>query len=298
MLCMHPYCPMGEGLPSWTDVVHHPDLKINPRYHADALSFLNSIGPLENSTLTLPMQAPSLISSAYFNRLLSACPCLYAQIDKKVSPKAVVHLCEVTLGQKITSRNVYNAFEIQHPKINTRTYLYAPVTPGAAGGDIMEQLCSEVLSNHDIPHMDLSEENWPKWEGRRHLSLNSGKMTSLKLYGDILIPCAPHNLLISVKSEAARERFIVSGNRLESIGFGFFNDASEFWTDNRMNLLKRWGFIAIYMPKNTLDLLEDKLHSRNAFNQAININGRRLFRPLEDFGDDMARVAGKLSMTL
>jgi len=287
---------MGTGLPSWSDVVHHPDLKIKPRYHANTLSFLNGIGPLGQSAL--PIHAPNIANTAYFKRLLRACPCLYAQLDVKITPKGVVHLCELTLGEKITSENVYNAFEIQHPTVTTYNYLYPPTTPGASGGEIMEQLCSEVLSNHDIPHMEVCENNWPIWEGHRHLSLNSGKMTSLKLYGDILIPCAPHNIMISVKSEAARERFIVSGNRLESIGFGFFNDASEFWTDNRMNLLKRWGFIAIYMPKKTLDALEEKLRSRNAFSQAININGRPLFRPLEDFGNDMSRIAGKLSMTL
>lgn len=289
---------MGEGLPSWTDVVRHPSLKIKPRHYDDALLFLNGLGSLQQSESIMQKQAPAFVSSAYFKRILRACPCLYAQLDEKVTPKAVVHLCEVTLGQRITSKNVYRAFEIQHPSINTHTYLYPPATPGAAGGDIMEQLCSEVLSNHDIPHMEVCDKNWPQWEGRRHLSLNSGKMTPLKLYGDILIPCAPHNLMISVKSEAARERFVVSGNRLESIGFGFFNDASEFWTDNRMNLLKRWGFIAIYMPQNTLEELNKKLSARNALNQAININGRPLFRPLEEFGDDMARVAGKLSMTL
>jgi hypothetical protein len=296
MLCLHPHCPMGKGLSSWTDVVQHPDLKIKPKYHTEILCFLSGIGALENSAL--PIHAPDITKTAFFKRLLRACPCLYAQLDEKVTPKGVVHLCEVTLGLKITSENVYNAFEIQHPSINTHSYLYPPTTPGASGGEIMEQLCSEVLSNHDIPHMDVCEDKWPQWEGRRHLSLNSGKMTSLKLYGDILIPCAPHNLMISVKSEAARERFIVSGNRLESIGFGFFNDASEFWTDNRMNLLKRWGFIAIYMPQKTLDMLKEKLRSRNACGQATNINGRPLFRPLEEFGSDMSRVAGKLSMTL
>src|SRR5699024_702735 len=107
---------------------------------------------------------------------------------------------------------------------------------------------------------------------------------------------APHNILISVKSEAARERFVVSGNRLESVGFGFFNDAREFWTTNRMNLYKRWGFSAIYMPTDTLNALKDHLDREGTTKHSVNINGRDLFRDLATFGDDMARYAGKLSL--
>jgi len=169
------------------------------------------------------------------------------------------------------------------------------VTPGAGGGDIMEALCSEVLDNEGVPHMKVGSDGWPVWGVKTHVSLNSGGFHPLKLYGDILVPCAPHNLLISVKSEAARERFVVSGNRLESIGFGFFSDASEFWTTNRMGLLKRWGFVAVYMPTQTLNAIEARIQSSGTQAHNVNINGRPLYRDLRDFGSDVFRVAGKLS---
>jgi len=294
MECLHPHCPMGGGVNSWEDVVNHPKLRIQNRFRAGIVNALSLVGAL-GTTHHLP--ASFNRTSAPFKRLLDACPCLFAQLDVKITPRAVVHLCEVTLGCAITSANVFDAFQIQHPSTSI-VYRHPPVQPGAAGGDIMEQLCSEVLASHKVPHMETGLDGWPEWRGKSHLSLNSGKMIPLKLYGDILIPAAPHNIMISVKSEAARERFVVSGNRLESVGFGFFNDPSEFWTSNRMTLLKRWGFIAVYMPKNTLDTLEKKLCTDGQMNKAININGRPLYRPLEEFGDDMARVSGKLSMNL
>ena len=286
---------MGQGLATWAEVVHHAELNIQDRYHDRILELLNRLPPLGSGG---PPSESDFSESAYVKRLLRACPCLYSQVKTKVTPRAVVHLCEITLNAPIKSDNVYQAFKIQHPSQNGATYLYPPAVSGAAGGDIMEQLCSEVLTNEGVPHMASNVDGWPEWKSCSHLSLNEGKMTPLKLYGDILIPSAPHNLMISVKSEAARERFVVSGNRLESIGFGFFNDASEFWTENRMNLLKRWGFVAVYMPRETLDSLKSELRSRGTLNQAININGKPLYRPLEQFGADIKRVAGKLSIAL
>jgi hypothetical protein len=146
--------------------------------------------------------------------------------------------------------------------------------------------------------MTTGDDGWPEWRSPSHLSLNAGKMTPLKMYGDILIPAAPHNLLISVKSVAARERFLVSGNRLESVGFGFFDDPSEFWSVSRMNLFKRWGFTAIYMPRDTRVAIEDHLISAGNSSFAINVNGRPLYRALDDFGSDMRKVAGRSSLLL
>jgi hypothetical protein len=162
----------------------------------------------------------------------------------------------------------------------------------------MEALCSEVLTNHGIPHMAKTASGWPVWDSSSHVSLNTGKMRRLKLYGDILVPCAPHNLLISVKSEKARERFVVSGNRLESVGFGFFDDPSEFWTSSRMNLLKRWGFVAIYMPTDTLAAINAHLAAKRTTSHATNINGEPLYRDLAEFGPHIAKVAGKISMDI
>src|ERR1044072_379849 len=77
--------------------------------------------------------------------------------------------------------------------ITAKPFRHAPRAPGASGGDIMEGLCSEVLTNHGIPHMDMDDEGWPVWASKAHVSLNYGKLRALKLYGDILIPAAPHN---------------------------------------------------------------------------------------------------------
>lgn len=298
MNCLHPNCPMGHGASSWGDVVTSTEANISANQQTSTLVELNKCGPLATGSVTGVAAKLKSLNQAAFKRLLVLCPCLYAQLDVKVTARGVVHLCEVTLKQSIDSSNVYTAFQIQHPNIKTQNFTHHPVMSGASGGDIMETLCSEVLSNHGVLPMELDKSKWPIWDSGRHLSLNTGKMRDLKLYGDILIPAAPHNILISVKSEAARERFVVSGNRLESIGFGFFNEANEFWSTNRMNLLKRWGFTAIYMPTNTLSNIYSHLKSQGTESHAININGRPLYRDLAEFGDDIARVAGKISMKI
>lgn len=297
MDCSHPHCPMGQGLPSWRDVVASPEARIklsDQNIYEHALASCGHLGAGAVASAALS----SIVNTAQFKRLLALCPCLYAQLDIKVTARAVTHLCEVTLGASIQSSNVYDAFKIQHPTVGSSSFRFPPIRPGASGGDIMETLCSEVLTNHGVPHMKLDRHGWPEWQTKTHVSLNSGKMRALKLYGDILIPAAPHNILVSVKSEAARERFVVSGNRLESIGFGFFNDASEFWTTSRMNLLKRWGFSAIYLPSDTLAAISSHLVQKGTSSHAININGHPLFRPLMDFGEDIARFAGRLSINV
>lgn len=291
MLCLHPHCPMGTGLGNWDDVLGHPSLRIRPVDKPRFLAVLSTCNSLSGPSAS---SDTALLSSAGFKRILEACPCLYVQVGVRVSARAVVHLCEVTLGTRITSLNVCDAFDVQHPS-KPPHYLFSPLVSGASGGDIMEALCSEVLENHGVPHMQDGSDGWPQWSNRSHVSLNQGEFHHLKLYGDILVPCAPHNLLISVKSEAARERFVVSGNRLESVGFGFFSDASEFWTVNRMSLLKRWGFVAVYMPSATLSNIISHLSASNTNNHNVNINGRPLYRDLRDFGGDIHRVAGRIS---
>jgi hypothetical protein len=299
MKCLHPHCPMGQGAADWNEVLSKPGLISRTSERSRMLAELQKCGPLGTGIATGVASAIEAINKAAFSRLIEACPCLFSQLETKVTAKGVVHLCEVTLGNPIVSSNVHQAFKIQHPKIPSSPFKFSPVQDGAGGGDIMEALCSEVLSNHGILHMEIdSVTNWPVWASDRHVSLNIGKMRDVKLYGDILIPAAPHNILISVKSEATRERLVVSGNRLDSIGFGFFNEASEFWTVSRMNLLKRWGFLAIYMPSQTLQEIHQHLVSKQLESHAININGRALYRDLSEFGDDISKIAGKLTMNV
>jgi len=295
MECLHPKCPLGGDASTWTEVLASTRLELNAEQQRRFARELGSPTDIGNRLDGVPAQS---LMSQPFGRLLELCPCLYAQLPVKVSAKAIVHLCEVTIGTRIVSSNVVRAFEIQHPKKPWSPFKHPPRQAGAGGGDVMEALCGEVLTNHGVPHMDLDNDGWPKWGARAHVSLNRGKFRRLKLYGDFLVPSAPHNLLISVKSEAARERLVLSGNRLESVGFGFFSSAREFWTEERVSLLKRWGFVAIYMPTATLKRLNEELVDTNRMRLATNINGRDLFRDLNDFGDDMFRVAGKVSLDL
>lgn len=146
--------------------------------------------------------------------------------------------------------------------------------------------------------MELDEDRWPIWTMPGHVLLNEGKMNSLRAFGDILIPCAPTNLVISVKSEAARERLLYSSNAIEGIGFGFFNEPSEFWTESRMALYKRMGFSVIYMPDETHTDVLNHVKDKEAEKHAVNINGTDLYRPLSIFGDDMRRIIGRSSMDL
>lgn len=298
MECLHPHCPSGNGSPSWQDVLDEPRLKLKLADRAQLLAGLAAFGPLSSPPQIIP--APTQ-NGAMLRRLLSLCPCLYNQLDKPATPRATVHLCQVTHGALITSASVYQAFRIQYPN-KYEEFAYPPVVPCTDGGTVMEMLCSEVLANAGIPPMPLvlggPDAGWPVWTMPGHILLNEGKMNDMRAFGDLLIPCAPTNLVISVKSEAARERLLYSSNSIEGIGFGFFNQPEEFWSVLRMKLYKRMGFSAIYIPNETLDLINAKLVETGHENYAVNINGTALYRPLTDFGDDMVRVAGRSSFLL
>ena len=162
----------------------------------------------------------------------------------------------------------------------------------------MEMLCSEVLASAGIPAMRLDDKGWPQWRMPGHILLNEGKMDALRAFGDILIPCGPTNLVISVKSEAARERLLYSSNSIEGVGFGFFNEPKEFWTESRMNLYKRMGFSAIYLPDGTHAAIIAKLIQKGILGKAVNVNGTALYRPITAFTTDMKHVVGKHSLLL
>lgn len=295
MNCLHPACPLGTGAEDWESVLASPHVRATGDVRASLLRELDSVGQLGEVVEGFPVGD---FSPALIRRLFAACPCLYAQVPLRVSAEAVVHLCEVTLGQVINSSNVCLAFEIQHPGKPESSYAFPPLVPGAGGGDIMEALCSATLVSAGVLRMTTQADGWPVWTSPSFVSLNSGKLQHLKMYGDFLIPCAPHNLFVSVKSEAARERLLLSGNRLESVGFGFFNDASEFWTPSRIRLFKRWGFAAIYMPTDTLTTLNERLRDNGLESAALNQNGRALYRDLEEFGHEMRSVAGRSTFDL
>jgi hypothetical protein len=263
---------------------------------AKLLSALNSSFAAAPSHPAVPRSLPTS-NSALMDRLLRSCPCLYNQLDIPVSARGVVHFCELTLHARINSANVYAAFLIQHP--HAPKFNPAPLQSYTGdGGRVMEFLCSEVLASAGIPEMELDKDKWPVWKMPGHILVNQGKMDTLRALGDIIIPCAPTNLVISVKSEAARERLLYSANSIEGVGFGFFSQAKEFWTVSRMSLFKRMGFSAIYMPDSTHTATIAHLKSEGTQRHAVNINGSALYRPLSQFGDDMNRVIGRSSMLL
>jgi len=146
--------------------------------------------------------------------------------------------------------------------------------------------------------MKFDEDGWPVWRMPGHILLNKGKMISVKAFGDILIPVAPSNIIISVKSQAARERLLYSANMIEGVGFGFFDQPQEFWTKSRMNLFKRMGFTAIFLPDATHADLMDHIHREQIESFAVNINGKDLYRRLSQFGADMRGIVGKTSLNL
>jgi hypothetical protein len=305
VLCLHPYCPAAQNPPTWQQLVDFPDLGLQPGTRVAAAGWLNSLfaaGPTTPANpvlnLLLPWQQHQIpMPKAAFDRLLRVCPCLYNQIKVPPSARAIVHFCELTLGQPIVSANVHDAFLIQHPSKGPG-FNPGPVMPCGAGGAVMEALCSEVLTNTGIPAMFTDKTGWPVWQMPGHVLMNSGKMASLQALGDILIPCAPTNLVISIKSEVARERLLYSANSIEGVGFGFFREPEEFWTRSRMSLYKRMGFSAIYMPADTHQAVIDHVVNAGEQRHAVNINGSDLYRPLSAFGADMARVVGRSSALL
>jgi hypothetical protein len=285
---------MGQGAQDWQAVVDHPDLRAQLKYRPVLLANLVFLGAPRTPSIRAAAPTANL---ALLTRLLKLCPCLYNQIDTKCSPAGVVHLCEATLRATVTSANVAAAFDIQHPAIGP-PFAYEPSQACTDGGGVMESLCSEVLNNEGIPAMDLDSEGWPVWHMPGHILLNKGKMISVKAFGDILIPVAPSNIIISVKSQAARERLLYSANMIEGVGFGFFDQPREFWTESRMNLFKRMGFTAIYLPDSTHAELMDHIHREQIESFAVNINGKALYRPLSQFGADMRAIVGKTSLEL
>lgn len=299
MECLHPHCPRGTGLPTWQDVLDDPRLRLRL---ADRATLAAGLIALARAPSDPPNASPSPTPNrALLRRLLDLCPCLYNQLDEPATPRATMHLCELTLANPITSANVYEAFRIQYPN-KYEPFAYPPVRPCTDGGTVMEMLCSEVLTAAGIPPMQLvqtgPERGWPVWTMPGHVLLNEGKMNDMRAFGDLLVPCAPTNLVISVKSEAARERLLYSSNAIEGIGFGFFNQPEEFWSVLRMKLYKRMGFSAIYLPSGTLNLISARLAQTGHQNYAVNINGTALYRPLTGFADDMVRVVGKSSFLL
>lgn len=185
----------------------------------------------------------------------------------------------------VTARNASPIYEITaDPYGMIRPYWPFQGRKQDNGGLVAEEICMQILEWSGYAR--LEDHSGAYW-GKSFASLSTGAFATLRLEGDILIPCAPRNLLVSVKSYEAKERLIVSGDGGDMIGFGFFRKSSEFNSEQRAVQYVRRGFLAIYMPYDTLvDLKPKAREKKNAF-------GRLLYRSIEeDFCDDIRRVIG------
>lgn len=138
-------------------------------------------------------------------------------------------------------------------------------------GTISERLCALGLEQ-------VKESN-PEFQYRRF-----GE--DWQWIGDLLVPGHPYDLSISVKSYKAKERLLASGTGsllTPTIGWGLFDDVDE-WSPERTKSYLYRGFIAIYMPANTLAKLQTQ--SR----KITNINGNAFLRNLTTFPTDIANA--------
>lgn len=301
MKCLHPSCPLGAAAhpQNWQEVIDRllaDGVTIRPRDREPLLAALTQVG----GDLGTLRAVPTLGNGALWRRILDSCPCLFTQFNVKPTSRAVGHFCEVTMGQRLGSANIERAFKIQNPNDHTEefavNFFAEQDTPEA--GEIVEMFCGELLRNEGLPETALDGQEWPVWSVPCHLPLNRGKLFELKAFGDFLIPAAPSNIIISCKTLAARERLLNSGIRVDTVGFGFFNEPDEFWGRTRINVFKRFGFTAIYMPQDTANAILNRLTEENRTSDAVNVNGTQLFRPLSRFAEDMRRVVGRRSLDL
>jgi hypothetical protein len=233
------------------------------------------------------------LTPARIHRLLAACPCLYTQVAMTATAEATVHLCEITLGARIMSVNVSDAFRVQYPP----AFRISPQQNCTNAGAISEALCAEVLTNEGLPRMPVLNGR-VNWTTPGFIDLNRGPLSELRSFGDYLVPAAPSNIIISCKTQAARERLLNSGIRVDTVGFGFMDNPAEFWTSGKMNTLRRFGFTAIYLPTDTYEAIHLRLQQQNRATENVNVNGKALYRPLAAFGPDMLNVCGGTSLAL
>lgn len=104
--------------------------------------------------------------------------------------------------------------------------------------------------------------------------------------GDFVIPGDPIAAVISCKAMKAKERLLVSGlgtNYVPTIGFGWFDAPAEFGANRCKSFVAR-GFVAIYMPPDTLSRVP--VESRNV----RNINNIPLLRSVLEMPTDLQQA--------
>ncbi len=94
MLCLPPHCSTGNGLPNWAAVFDDPRINMRVPLRAAAAAWMDihfAGGPRDPGVArTLPPGIPK----AAHDRLMRWYPCLFNQVDKPATARAVVHFCE------------------------------------------------------------------------------------------------------------------------------------------------------------------------------------------------------------
>ena len=253
------------------------DLKCRPQDRSPLLQDLRSLGPL-GTVATLQ----TVDNFALIERLCERCPCLYTQVAgmrkrrmKQIPGRGVVHLSEITLGAPLNPINLEQAFDIQHPHTPS-SFLHTPARATTNAGGVTEAFCVEVLLADGFKCSNSETSGWiiPSF-----INLNRRPFHTLSSFGDVLIPAAPSNIIVSCKTVTARERLLNSGIRVDTVGFGFFGTPAEFWSAEKPNIMRRFGFTAVYMPSPTLSAIRAHVDQQ----MPLNVNGSELYRPLTDF---------------
>jgi|SRR6202167_684042 hypothetical protein len=145
--------------------------------------------------------------------------------------------------------------------------------PAATTGNISERLCRYGLQAAVAgPNGGAFEQMPDYW----------------KWVGDFYLLGEPFNIIVSVKSFAARERLLASGsgNLLSpTVGWGLFNQPAEFGYERVFSYAYR-GFSAIYAPTALIQALPANVM---AF---TNINGNPLMRDLATLVADVQHMMG------
>jgi len=198
-----------------------------------------------------------------------------SKVDKVPKTKADQILNKVLTDLKIKDKKPGEKFEHIYklfPELNklNETDKFSVSTTGT----ITERVCGWALEAA-IP------------DGHFRLTSNDDKWL-----GDYCLLGTPFNAVISVKSYKVKERLLVSGSGsllVPTIGWGFMNDPNEFRYERLKNYLYR-GFIAIYLPKDTL--LKTEKNSKELLNTHKNL----FLRPIEDLVKDIKNCSLKKKM--
>lgn len=158
-----------------------------------------------------------------------------------------------------------NEIVLELEKLNKRATIHEKTT-----GTISERICELALRStvSDLYKSITGDWNW---------------MADFSVYGH------PFNLLVSVKSFKAKERLLASGsgNNLSPIvGWGLFDDRTEWNSKKRIDMYLYRSFLAIYLPA--------RLHKElpKPLRDIKNINGRPFLRQIDLFPHDLVNAVG------